>query len=37
MTRKEEYRCVMSTIYRSGRDIEVVEILKSYYLKECLE
>lgn len=40
MTRKEEYRCMMTTIYRSGRDFK--ELSKyadklSYYLKECLE
>lgn len=46
MTRKEEYRCAMTTIYRSGRDFITLDDFKelskyadklSYYLKECLE
>lgn len=46
MNRKEEYRCVMSVIYRSGRDFITLDGFKELskyadkltrYLMECLE
>lgn len=46
MTRKEDYRCAMSAIYRSGRDFITLDNFKDLstyadkltrYLRECLE
>ena len=46
MTRKEEYLCVMSAIYRSDRDFITLDDFKElskyadkliHYLRECLE
>ena len=46
MTRKEEYRCAMSAIYRSGRDFITLDDFKELstyadkltrYLRKCLE
>lgn len=40
MTRKEEYRCTMSALYRSGRDFKELSTYAdklTRYLRECLE
>lgn len=46
MTRKEEYKCAMLALYRSGRDFITLDDFKELstyadkltrYLRECLE